>query len=115
MAVLTPVNAGQEPTPHDFAAQTVAAAAGGDTFQNAGKTGFFVVNSSGGPETVTFAAVGLCSHGQLHPAAVIVPDGHSDFIATEFDSTRFNDPNGDIAVTYSSEVGIAVIPVRLSG
>jgi len=113
MALLAPVSFPAEPTAVDIAASAVAASAGGDTFRNVGRTGFWVANTSGAPRTVTFDAPMKCNHGFNHDSAVIVADGFSGLIARFFDPTRFNDESQIVTATYSSEAGLAVAVVRL--
>jgi hypothetical protein len=110
MALLTAVDFPSEPAA--FVVTTVAAAAGGDKFENKGRTGFYVSNATGTSKTVTFAAQRACNHGVLHNSAVVVPDLFSGFIATEFENDRFNSSAGIVSVTYSA-VGLQVAAVRL--
>lgn len=111
MATLTPVIFSAEPTALDIAASAVAAASGGDEFVNVAKTGFWIANASGGPETVTFDAPSTCNFDATHDAAVVVPDGFAGFIAHKLLASRFNDADGKVQVTYSSETGLTVAAV----
>ncbi len=109
MATLTPVkllNTGVLQT-------LTAAAAGGDQFANRGKTFFVVTNVSGGPETLTFDSPAIDKFGvgpdASHDIAVVVATATTVYIGP-FSSARFNDSNGNVQVTYTSETGITVNP-----
>ncbi len=115
MATLTVFVFPEEPSDFDIAAIDVSATAGGDTFANAGVTGFWVDNTSGAERTVTFDAPNLCSDGFLHDAAVVVDIAFTGFIAHKFDPARFNTSTGMVVVTYSdSGAGLTVAAVRLA-
>lgn len=114
MAVLTVVEFPDEPTAFDITADPgfVPAAAGGDTFENKGRTGLYVENTSGGPITLTIVAQRQCNHGFSHNAAIVVADGFAGFVATEIENDRFNSPAGIVSLTYSA-AGLDVAAVRL--
>lgn len=115
MAVLTPVVFPSEPGVFNIEAQAgfVAAAVGGDSFPNAGKTGLYVKNASGSSKTLTIVAPRKCDHGFTHSAVIVIPDGHADFVAKELENDRFSDDAGMVSLTYSA-VGLSVAAVRLS-
>ena len=116
MAALTIISYPEEPTSEfdvDAQAEAVEASAGGDTFVNAGTTGFWAQNTSGSPRTVTFDAPRACNHGFQHDAAITVADGFEGFIRIGFDPSRFNaTTTNTVSVTYSSEAGLKVAAVR---
>ncbi len=91
----------------------VAAAAGGDAFENTDERVFFrAINGSGGAITITIDAPTPCNHGFTHDVAGAVAAGETwDF--GPFDKERFNDANGLIQVTYSTEVSLTVAAIRL--
>lgn len=117
MAALTIIEFPDEPTAEfDIEAQAefVSASAGGDTFQNDGRTGLYVNNSSGSPRTVTISGARNCNHGFEHDAAIVVADGFAGFVRHDFPTNRFSDANGVVSITYSSEAGLEVAAVRTS-
>lgn len=116
MAALTLITYPAEPTTEfdiDGEAEAVSAAAGGDTFTNAGVVGFWVKNTSGSPRTVTFDAPRYCDHGFQHDEAIVVADAFEGFIKMGFESSRFNSDGAVVTATYSSEAGLKVAAVRL--
>lgn len=112
MAVLTVVDFPAEPAAFDIAAELEAAAAGGDTFENNGRTGLYVRNSSGSPKTLTIDAPRACNHGFTHDAVIVVADGFEGFVATELPANRFNSGSGIVSLTYSA-AGLDVAAIRL--
>lgn len=114
MAVLNVVSFPEEPIAFDITAQPgfVAAAAGGDTFENKGRTGLFVRNASGSSKTLTIVAQRACNHGFTHNAVIVVANGFAGFVATEIENDRFNSPAGIVSLTYSA-AGLDVAAVRL--
>lgn len=114
MAVLSVVEFPNEPIAFDITAQTgfVAAAVGGDTFENKGRTGLYVRNSSGSSKTLTIVAQRQCNHGFSHNAVITVANGFEGFVATELENDRFNTAAGIVSLTYSA-VGLDVAAVRL--
>lgn len=96
-----------------LAVATVAAAAGGDTFDNNGRT-FLVVNNGGaGVITVTVDSVTPCSYGSDHnePSAASVAAG-AERLFGPFPTTRFG---ASTAVSYSAVTSVTVAAVRLPG
>lgn len=114
MAVLSVVEFPSEPAAFDITAEDgfVPAEAGGDSFENKGRTGLYVSNSSGSPKTITVVSQRKCNHGFNHDAVIIVADGFEGFVATEFENDRFNTPAGIVSLTYSA-AGLDVAAVRL--
>ncbi len=96
----------------------VAAEAGGDAFNNGTAESYLVrvVNGAGVARTVTIAAQNNCNHGFSHDVALVTADG-DDITVGPFDRERFNDPNGLVQITYSSEVGVtlAILNVTEAG
>ena len=92
----------------------VAAAAGGDTFANDGRTFIHVKNGGASPITVTVPAVSRCSQGQLHDVAVSVTNGTEKRIGP-FPPSIYNNPTTGIAsITYSAVTTVTVEAVSLS-
>lgn len=81
-----------------------AAAAGGDSFANNGKTYLYVNNGGGGQITATIDAVSNCNFGFDHDAAVAVPAGETRLIGP-FPTNRFGPTCG---VTYSGVTSVTV-------
>ncbi len=93
---------------------TLAAATNtGDQFANADeRVQFRVVNAAGVTRVVTIVAQVACNHGTVHSITLSTENGE-DFTIGPFDRERFNDSNGMIQVTYSSEVGLTVAALNL--
>ena len=88
-----------------------AASAGGDTFDNDGRTFLIVRNGGGSPMTVTVDSTQLCSQGFDHnePTAVSVANGAERWFGP-FPPTRFGTP---AAVSYSAVTSVTVAAVRM--
>lgn len=112
MAVLAP----QDVSLAGMADALVAAAGGGDSFDNNGQVVFVVNNGSGAPITVTFDDPNTPNPGnasQFNPdVAVSVPAGARRTIGP-FPPFRFNDANGRVNVTYSDVTTLTVMPMRI--
>jgi hypothetical protein len=89
-----------------------AAAAGGDTFSNAGQTFFFVKNSGASSINVTVNSVTPCNQGYDHDLVVAVAAGATQKIGP-FDYGRFNDASNMVGVTYSGVSSVTVAALRL--
>lgn len=116
MAELTLITFPDEATTEfdiDAETESVAASAGGDTFRNSGKVGFWAKNTSGSPRVLTFDAPKNCNHGFAHDQVITVADGFEGFVKIDFDSTRFQDSTGLVTVTYNDETGLDVAAVLL--
>jgi len=88
-----------------------AASAGGDAFDNDGRTFFVVKNAGGAGITVTFDSLVLSNFGTDVNPAPTVAAGETRIFGT-FDTTRFNDANGRVGVTYSSVTSVTVMAVK---
>lgn len=89
-----------------------AAAAGGDTFVNNGKT-FLHVKNTGASTTVTVDSVTACNQGSDHDSVTTVPATTGDRMIGPFEMSRFNSGTGTAAITYSQVTGITVAVVSL--
>ena len=87
----------------------VAAAAGGDTFDNDGHTFFHAFNGSGGDITVTIDSPVDCNQGFAHDVAVVVTAG-TDRMIGRFPVGRFH---SSCSVTYSGVTSLTVAAIRL--
>ena len=90
---------------------TVAAAAGGDVFDNDGMT-IFIVEDTGDGVTVTIDSIRACNQGFDHDGGGVQTSA-TTAIYGPFDKGRFNDASGQIAVTYDSETSVAVAAVSV--
>ena len=94
-------------------ASYAAAEAAGDSFPNANNRTFFtVVSAAGVDRTLTFNSQVNCDQGEDHDVAVVVSTGTTVRIGP-FPPARFNDANGRVVVTYSSQVGLTVAAVQV--
>lgn len=93
-----------------------AAAGGGDTFVNNGKTLFYAANGSGGDITVTFTAQNeVTINGtslSVSDLAVVVEAGTDEMIGP-FPTQIFNNSSGAVAVTYSGVSSLTVRPLSM--
>jgi len=95
-----------------------AAAAAGDSFANNGKRFLRVVNANGAAtRTVTIASqiptAAIPQGAALSNLAVVVPISGEKWIGP-FDPAYFNDANGRVVFTYSSEADLTVAAYDLS-
>src|SRR3954470_7776492 len=88
-------------------ASLVAAAGGGDSFANNGKTVLDVANGGGGSITVTIASQRVYAQGSTHNTTVSVGAGATKRIGP-FDTARYNDTSGNVQVTYSGVTTVTV-------
>jgi hypothetical protein len=93
-------------------ATAAAAAAGGDTFLNNGRTFFRAINGSGSPITVTIDSLVACNQGSDHNIAVAVAAGATTDIGP-FPQDRFNSSAGVASVTYSGVTTLTVAAISL--
>src|SRR5262245_13087757 len=89
-----------------------AASAGGDSFPNTGTESFIINNGGASPVTVTFrAGPNACSFGlsggTSHDLPIAVAAGERRVIGP-FPTSRFNDVNGNVQVTYSAVTTVTV-------
>lgn len=87
----------------------VAAAGGGDTFVNDGRTYLYVKNGGGGSINVTVDTTTNCNYGFDHDAVVAVPAGGERLIGP-FAPSRFG---STCAVSYSGVTTVTVEPRQL--
>jgi|DEB19_MinimDraft_3_1074340.scaffolds.fasta_scaffold00464_5 hypothetical protein len=100
--------------------QTLAAAAGGgDVFPNDGKTIFVVNNGSGGSINVTFTAQTTSAEKPgmeditYSDKVVAVANGAIKMIGP-FATGTYNNPSGQVAVSYSSATSVTVAAFRIN-
>lgn len=96
----------------DGHAETLQAAAAGDTFNNTGTEVLHIKNSGGTARTVTVPATKACSHGYLHDASVSVPITTGDRFLGPFPLDQFGTtPN----INYSSPTGLTISVLKVAG
>lgn len=96
----------------DLSAVDTAAAGGGDTFTNNGRTLFYADNQSGGPITITFDDTGSVSPSEatsFDPDVELSVPAGEDRIAGPFPTSRFGT---DVSVTYSGVTSLTVAAVK---
>lgn len=91
-----------------------AASAGGDEFQNDGKTHLFLDNQSGGDITVTGGPQNPCNQGFTHGHDTVAQAGGLT-ISKAFERRFYNDSTGKVQVTYSATASLTVAAVRIVG
>lgn len=92
----------------------VAADVAGDDVDNDGFTFLHFVNGATQETTVTIDSKKLCDQGTDHDAIVAVPVSEQIMIGP-FDRGRFNDPSGQLNITYAGGVTnltVAAISVK---
>lgn len=115
MAILTvaPISTTQQ------ADALVAAAGGGDSFQNTGKECLRIRNAGGGAITLTVVASGTdpCNYGvaatPAHDLVQSIPNDSAVHVLGPFPPKKFNDVNGRVQLTYSGVTSVTVQPQAL--
>lgn len=90
-----------------------AAAGGGDSFANDGRTYFEILNGGGGAITVTFVTQQTVDGLAVADLAVSVAAGARTKVGP-FPPSIYNDANGRVQVTYSGVTTVTVNPFRLA-
>ena len=93
-------------------ASYVAAAAGGDTFKNDGKTVLHVKNGSGGDITLTFTPPGTVAGVAIENPTCLVTAGEERFCGP-FEPSVFNNSSGLLAVGYSGVTSLTIAAIRV--
>jgi hypothetical protein len=107
MAVLTLYDA--DPATGTVLPALTAAAAGGDSVANDGRTALEVLNGSGGSLTVTVAAVNPCNFGVVHAQAFPIAAGERRLLGP-FRVDRFGT---NLAITYSGVTSLTIAARRV--
>jgi len=89
-----------------------AAAGGGDTFANDGRTFLEVANRSGGSITVTIVTTANVDGNAVADTSVAVGAGVTMLIGP-FPPATYNDANGIVSLTYSGVTSLTLNPFRL--
>lgn len=90
----------------------VAAAGGGDTFKNDGRTFFECINGSGADITLTFTTPGKVGGVAIADPTVVVTAGERRKVGP-FEPSIFNNSSGLVAVGYSAATTVTVAAIRL--
>ncbi|RJQ26329.1 MAG: hypothetical protein C4589_09845 [Peptococcaceae bacterium] len=91
----------------------VAASAGGDIFANNSHVYLHVKNGDTAAKTVTVNSQRQCDQGFDHDIAVSVPASGERLIGP-FNTSRFNNTDGNVEVTYSAVTSVTVAAIELS-
>lgn len=91
---------------------TYGAVAAADVFANDGRTVIYVKNAGGSPDTVSIDSLVACNQGVDHNGGGSVSAGQ-ERVFGPFDMTRFNDSNGQVAVTHSFLTSVTCAVIRL--
>lgn len=89
----------------------VAAASGGDSFINDGRTLLYVNNGGGSPITVTIDAKQIAGMPFTDPTVAVANGTHK--LIGPFPPRYFNDANGRVGVTYSGVSSVTVAAIKL--
>lgn len=107
----------QRPSVGGTAATMGAASSGGDYFQNDGKVIIRVTNGHATlARTVTADAPNTCDHGLSANAAHDAVKSVAALTTVRmgpFDPKRFNDSNGRVQLTYSTEADLTIAAERI--
>jgi len=108
MAIIT----SHQPTAAGLLVTQSSCAAGGDSFQNSGKELLLIDNTDGSDHTVTVDSPNTCDFGlaanAAHDVAAVNVVAGTKKLFGPFPPKRFNDSNGRVQVTYSSETGMKI-------
>lgn len=99
---------GQNVAPTGLSPSYSAAAGGGDSFFNDGRTFLHVKNGGGGSINVTIDANVACNIGTEHDLVVAVPNGQERMIGP-FPTNRFLDT---VNITYSGVTSVTIAAIR---
>lgn len=90
----------------------VAAAGGGDTMPNDGKTFLAIKNGSGAGITVS-AAITRTVDGVTPAAKSVTVPASATYLFGPFPVADYNDANGAVALTYSGVTSLTLKPIRM--
>jgi hypothetical protein len=103
MATLTPqtlTKAGSQPS-------LAACASGGDEFANSGNTIILITNANASSRTLTIVSQATMDGLAVADRSVTIP-GTDDTFITDLDKNVYNDTNGRVQLTYSTEVDLTI-------
>lgn len=87
-----------------------AAAAGGDTFANDGRTMFHFKNADTVTHTATINSLATCNFGFDHDAVVAVTASEDERMIGPFPINRFG---ANVSVTYDAVTSVTVAAIKL--
>lgn len=90
-----------------------SADAGGDDFNNNGRTFIYIKNGGGSPITATVNSRVNCSYGFDHDVDITVPAG-SEELCGPFNTSRFNNASSIASISYSDVTSVTVAVIALS-
>ena len=91
-----------------------AAANGGDEFVNDGKRTFVhILNANAATRTVTFATPKTVAGLAVADLAVVVPVTPGEAMVGPFPADTFNDGDGKVQMTYSTEVDLTIAVIQI--
>lgn len=96
----------------DQAASLVAAASGGDKLKNTAKEFMVFKNDDGTDTTITFDIVTVVDGQTVTDRTLVVPAGKVVY-AGPFAKGTYNDPQGDLAMTYDKVTSLTVGAFKL--
>jgi hypothetical protein len=91
---------------------TYVAVASSDVFQNDGRTVIYVKNGGGSPDTVGIDSQVACNQGFDHDGGGSVTNA-TEKVFGPFETTRFNNSNGQVTVTHSFLTSVTCAVLRL--
>ena len=107
LAVQNIVRAGLDPA-------YAAAANGGDEFVNDGKRTFVhILNANAATRTITFETPKTVAGLAVAELAVVVPVTPGEQMIGPFPSDVFNDSDGKVQMTYSTEVDLTIAVLKI--
>jgi len=89
-----------------------AANADGSYFQNSGRDFIWVKNGTTVSRNVIIDSPTACNQGSAHDVTVAVSSAEERLIGP-FPIDRFNDADGRVNMTFSSEVGLTIAIIRM--
>lgn len=90
-----------------------AAASGGDTFLNNGRTFIYAKNANvGASRTITVNSLTNCDQGEDHNITITVPLS-SEELSGPYPPNRFNSPTGVVTMTYDSEADLTIAIISI--
>lgn len=107
LSVQTALKTGIQPT-------LAAAAGGGDQFSNDGKTLIWIKNVNASARTLTIVSQATTDGLAVADRTVSIPGTDDTFIA-DLDKNVYNDSNGRVQLTYSTEVDLTIGVFQLNG
>lgn len=90
-----------------------AAAAGGDTFLNDGRTFLYIKNGSGGAIIATIDSLVNCNQGTDHNITVTIPAGSEEIVGPFTPASRFNGDDNFSSITYDGVTSLTIAAIKM--